>query len=38
MKIRKSFIVAGMPVFAVFLTAVYANTIGKSSGGAGGPR
>jgi len=32
MKIRKSFIVAGIAVLAVVLTAVYANTIGKSSG------
>lgn len=40
MKIRKSFIVAGIAVLAVVLTAVYANTIGKSSGKpgmAGGP-
>ncbi len=40
MKIRKSFIVAGIAVLAVVLTAFYANTIGKSSGKpgmAGGP-
>lgn len=32
MKIRKSFIVAAVAVLAVVLTAVYAKTIGKSSG------
>lgn len=39
MKIRKSFIVAAVAVLAVVLTAVYAKTIGKSSGkpaGVGG--
>lgn len=37
MKIRKSFIVAGIAVLTVVLTAVYANTIGKSSGKPGMP-
>ena len=37
MKIRKSFIVAGIAVLSVVLTAVYANTIGKSSGKSGAP-
>lgn len=39
MKIRKSFIVAAVALIAVVLTAVYAKTIGKSSGkpaGVGG--
>lgn len=36
MKIRKSWIVAAVAVLAVVLTAVYANTIGKSSGAPGG--
>ncbi len=35
MKIRKSVFVAGIAVLAVVLTAVYANTIGKSSGKPG---
>lgn len=39
MKIKKSWVVAGCALLAVALTAVYANTIGKSSGGgAGGAR
>lgn len=37
MKIRKSFFVAGIAVLAVVLTAVYANTIGKSTGKPGAP-
>ena len=36
MKIRKSFIVATVAVLAVVLTAVYAKTIGKSSGKTAG--
>lgn len=35
MKIRKSWIVVAVAVLAVVLTAVYANTIGKSSGAPG---
>lgn len=38
MKIKKSWIVAGCALLAVALTAVYANTIGKSSGAPGGAR
>ncbi|WP_443737786.1 MULTISPECIES: efflux RND transporter periplasmic adaptor subunit [Treponema] len=36
MKIRKSFIVAAVALIAVVLTAVYAKTIGKSSGKTAG--
>lgn len=36
MKIKKSWVVAGCSLFAVVLTAIYANTIGKSSGGGAG--
>lgn len=36
MKIKKSWVVAGCALLAVALTAVYANTIGKSSGGGPG--
>ena len=38
MKIKKSWIAAGCAVLAVALTAVYANTIGKSSGASVGAR
>ena len=38
MKIRKSFIVAAVALIAVVLTAVYAKTIGKSSGKQAGLR